>query len=298
MRDMSGFWHWFIIIIVIINVAGSLWLMFANAKIPRAELEDGDTTGHTWDGDLAEYNNPLPMWWMGLFVISAIFLVVYLYMYPGLGDAEGSLGWTQESQYAAEVEAAEAQLAETFGRYEGADVLALAADPDALALGRNVFANNCTTCHGSDARGAPGFPDLTDAVWNWGGEPDRVLETILEGRSGMMPANLAMLGDEGVEQLAHYLRQLSGGEFVAAKADLGAQRFAFCAACHGMDGTGNPMLGALDLTDDTWLYGSGFDTIRASIADGRNGVMPPHRDLIGETRARLVAAYVLSLNDR
>jgi len=295
---MSSFWHWFIIAIVAINVVGALWLMFSNARVPREELEGGGTTGHTWDGDLEELNNPLPMWWMGLFVITAIFLVIYLFLYPGLGNYEGSLGWSQETQYQAEVEDADARLADTFDRYDGVDPMLLMADADALALGRNVFANNCTTCHGSDARGAPGFPDLTDDVWNWGGEPARVLETILEGRSGMMPANQAMLGTEGVERLAHYVRQLSGGEFVPAKAAEGEARFAFCGACHGMTGTGNPMLGAPDLTDGSWLYGGGFDTIRTTIAEGRNGVMPAHRELIGETRARLVAAYVLSLSQR
>jgi cytochrome c oxidase cbb3-type subunit 3 len=295
---MSSFWHWFIIAIVVINVGGSLWLMIINAKVPRDELEDGETTGHTWDGDLEELNNPLPMWWMGLFVISAVFLVIYLVMYPGLGSNEGTLGWTQEAQYEAEVEAAEAQMAATFGPYDGADVAALVTDPTALELGRNVFANNCTTCHGSDARGAPGFPNLADDVWNWGGDPDAVLTSILDGRTGLMPSQGAMFGNEEVEQIAHYVRKISGGDYVDYKADAGAARFALCSACHGMDGTGNPLLGAPDLTDDVWMYGSSFDDIRISIADGRMGGMPAHRDLIGETRARLVAAYVLSLSER
>lgn len=294
---MSDFWHWFIAAIVVLNVGGSLWLMFHNARVPRDELESGDTTGHTWDGDLEELNNPLPMWWMGLFLITAIWLVIYLFMYPGFGSNEGSLGWTQQSQYEAEVAAAEEQLSVTFGPYEGAEVLALLDDERALELGRNVYANNCTTCHGSDARGAPGFPNLTDEVWNWGGEPDQVLTSILDGRSGVMPSQGAMYGPEGVEQLAHFVRQLSGGEYVPEKAAAGEEQWMLCGACHGMDGSGMEALGAPALNDDVWMYGSGFDTIRESIAMGRNGVMPAHRDLIGETRSRLVAAYVLSLED-
>lgn len=292
---MSGFWHWWIIIIVVINVVGSIWLLLANARVPKEELESGDTTGHTWDEDLEELNNPLPMWWMGLFVLTAIWLVIYLWLYPGLGDYEGSLGWTQESQYAAEVETMDARLADTFGRYDGADVAALVSDQDALALGANVYANNCATCHGSDARGAPGFPDLTDEVWNWGGEPERIVGSILDGRTGVMPPHEAMFGAEGVEQLAHLVRRMAGGQHDAAKAAAGEANYALCGACHGMDGSGNPLLGAPSLTDDVYLYGSSFDAIRASIGTGRNGVMPPHRELIGDTRARLVAAYLLSL---
>lgn len=294
---MSDLWTWFIIIIVALNLFGALWLMLTNAAVPREELESGETTGHTWDGDLEELNNPLPGWWMGLFIITLLFGVIYLVVYPGLGSFPGLAGWSQAEQYRDQVEAVEESLGDIFAEYEGAEIATLLSDPEALALGANVYAANCVACHGSDGRGAPGFPDLTDDEWMWGGSPDRVLKSILDGRQGAMPALGGALGEDGVDQVIAYVQQLAGMEVDAGAASAGAKRFAMlCVACHGPEGEGNPMLGAPNLSDDVWLYGSDAESIRISLTQGRNGLMPAQRALIGETRARLVAAYVLSLS--
>lgn len=290
---MSAFWSWFIIVLVVINIAGCAWLLWQTSKRPKGESPE-DTTGHVWDGDLREYNKPLPKWWINLFYLTIAFSIGYLVWYPGMGRFAGTSGWTSAGEHDADVAAAQEKLAPLFARFEGRPIDEIARDDEALELGRSIFGNYCATCHGSDARGAKGFPNLVDGNWQWGGEPEAILQTVLHGRQAAMPPFAAVLGnDQAVTEVAVYVQSLSGQKVDPALAAAGKPRFAMvCTACHGAEGKGNPMLGAPNLTDRVWLYGGDFDTIRTAIVNGRNGQMPAHKDILGETRARLVAAWV------
>ena len=283
----------------LLNIAGVLWLLWWTS---RRRATDGktttqpETTGHVWDEDLQEYNHPLPRWWLGLFVLTVIFGLIYLALYPGLGSFRGTKNWSEISQYELQSRQAEAVLARTFAPYEKMPLGALEHDTSALRIGKNLFLNNCAGCHGSDARGAPGFPNLTDPDWLWGGTPDTVLATVQNGRTGIMPGWLPVLGDDGVENVLTYVMGLSGRKLPAGDAAAGKQKFTeICSACHGLDGKGNPLLGAPNLTDTTWLHGGALVTIRETIAKGRQGQMPAHLERLGEVRTKLLAAYVLSL---
>jgi cytochrome c oxidase cbb3-type subunit 3 len=296
---MSSGWSLYVIAIVALNIVGSMWLLFYTSRKRPGEDVKGETTGHVWDGDLVELNNPMPRWWLLLFVFTTVFAVGYLVLYPGAGSFAGTLGWTQVGQYDAEVERVRAQEAELFAAFAGMDVDALAREPQALATGGRIFANSCSTCHGSDGRGAAGFPDLTDGEWLYGGDGATLEQTITHGRNGMMPPLAAALGEQGVAEVAAYAYGLNGRELepaLAALAARGAERFAtICAACHGPAGKGNPALGAPDLTNGSWLYGGDYETIKTTVAGGRMGRMPAHGPLLGEQKVRLVAAYVRSL---
>jgi cytochrome c oxidase cbb3-type subunit 3 len=291
---MTSGWSWFIIVVTLANVAGAMWLLFANGR--AASGESGNSTTHVWDGDLTEFNNPLPRWWFWMFVLSTAWGLGYLVLYPGLGNFKGTLGWTQKSQHTAEVQAAKAVQAPRYARFATLSLPQLAQDRDAMGEARSLFANGCAGCHGSDARGAPGFPNLTDNDWLYGNAPETLLTTIGAGRMGVMPGWQAALTDAGVEEVVAYVQNLSG---TAARQDLvqaGAARYAmFCVACHGADARGNPVLGAPNLADTVWLYGGDVDTLRVSIGQGRQGQMPAHEALLGKDRVRLMAAYVLSL---
>ena len=291
---MSQGWTLYISIFTIVNILACLWLLWWTAKNRSTKAEDQDT-GHVWDGDLRELNRPLPKWWLNLFYITIVFSLAYLVLYPGLGSFAGTKKWTSQDQHDAEAKAAEEKIAPIFAKFRAQSIADLVHDADAQRLGASVFANNCATCHGSDAKGAKGYPNLVDNDWLWGGEPDTVLTTILDGRQAAMPAMGAVLGDEGVAATAIYVQSLSGQNVDDALAAKGQAHFqTVCAACHGPEGKGNPMLGAPNLTDNVWLYGGDFDTIAATIRNGRNGQMPAHRPIIGEDRVRLAAAWVLA----
>jgi cytochrome c oxidase cbb3-type subunit III len=292
---MSTGWSWYVIVLTLANILGCLWLLWWTRR-PRGDGEaEGETTGHVWDGDLVEGNKPMPRWWINLFYLTIVFALGYLVYYPGLGAFAGTGGWTSRKEHAADVAAAEARLEPVLARYRGRPIGELARDAEAVAFGRSVFANTCATCHGSDGRGARGFPNLTDADWQWGGDPDTVLATVLGGRQAAMPAFGAVLGEDDVKATAAYVRSLSGQAGDPALIAAGAQHFqALCMACHGPDGHGNPILGAPNLTDDIWLYGGDTMTVVQTITNGRTGQMPAHAERIGEDRARLAAAWVLS----
>jgi cytochrome c oxidase cbb3-type subunit 3 len=250
-----------------------------------------------WDEDLDEYNNPLPMWWIWLFVITIVFSLGYLWLYPGLGSFEGAWKWTSAGEYQAEVQLAERQVAPMFERFAKVDLKALSGDPEARGMGQKLFVSYCAQCHASDARGGRGFPNLTDEKWNYGGEPEVIEKSILDGRNGMMPPLGASLGPEKTKDVANYVRSLSGLKHDAARAARGKETFVtICAACHGPEGKGNQAIGALDLTDKVWQYGSSEETIIETITLGRTGTMPPHREFLGEPRVRVLAAYVYGLS--
>ena len=282
----------YIIALTAIAVVGCVWLLRWTAKRRPGDPRPEDTS-HTWDEDLTEYNKPMPRWWLVLFYLTLLFAVGYLIYYPGLGAWRGTSGWTSAGEHDAEQALAEKRLAQTFAAYDGRSIEDLARNDDALRHGRSIFANHCATCHGSDARGAKGFPNLTDDIWHWGGSADDILATVTGGRQAAMPPMAQVLGDTGLTEAAVYVMSLSGKPADPALVAAGRTRFAgICAACHGPDGKGNPAMGAPDLTDGYWLYGGDYETIRASIQHGRQGTMPAHEPLIGKTRARLVAAWV------
>jgi len=305
----SGFWNGWVIVITVGSIAYCAWLLLATSRI-KAKGAPGaarqvETTGHTWDGDLAEYNNPLPRWWMWLFWITIVFSVVYLAVYPGLGNLPGVFGWSSAGQYAKENADAEAKLKPLYDKYLKMDLAAIAADPQGRAMGERIFLNNCAPCHGSAAVGSPGFPNLTDRDWLFGGEPAAIVTSITDGRMGVMPALGPALGAEGVKNVVAYVRSLSGGAHDSLKAQLGKPLFEQnCAACHGVDGKGNPAVGAPNLTDQTWLYGSSEATIAEGINKGRHldmpegqTPMPSFKSVLGPARINLVAGYVWSLSN-
>jgi cytochrome c oxidase cbb3-type subunit 3 len=291
---VSTAWSWYVAILTIANILACLWLLWWTRR-KRDNRPEGETTGHVWDGDLVEGNKPMPRWWINLFYITIIFAFAYLLWYPGLGAFAGVGNWSSRQKHSEDVAAAQAKLEPVLARFRGEPVANLAANPEALELGRSVFANNCSTCHGSDARGARGFPNLVDADWQWGGEPDTVLATVLNGRQAAMPPFGPVLGNDGVTATVAYVQSLSGQPVDATLAAAGSTHFrTLCIACHGPEGRGNPVLGAPNLTDDRWLYGGDGATIAETITGGRSGQMPAHATLIGEDRSRLAAAWVLA----
>ena len=295
----SDFWHWYIAIATILSILACVWLIrwMTSGFEKKDQVEN---TGHIWDGDLTELNNPLPRWWLGLFYLTLAFGGFYLLLYPGLGSFQGLFGWSSKGAYEEEVATVEAEVRPLFERYSQTPVLNLIEDEDALKVGERLFLTYCSTCHGSDARGARGYPNLRDRAWLWGGDPQSIKTSIANGRVAAMPAWLAPLGGEaGVDEVTQYVLSLSGRpaiEEMAAKGKLKYQTF--CVACHGAEGKGNPALGAPNLTDGNWLYGGSITRIAESIANGRNGQMPAQAERLGEAKIHLLTAYVYSLSQQ
>lgn len=293
----SGFWDVYITVITLVSIVacGVLLKMQSVRKVTGTAAE---TTGHVWDETLGEYNNPLPRWWIWLFYITIIFSLVYLYFFPGLGSYAGSLGWTQVKQLAEETERAENQFGPIYGKYAQMDVKQVAADTDAQMIGQKLFLNHCAQCHASDGGGSRGFPNLTDKEWLYGNDPEVIRATIINGRNGIMPPlGAAVGGDDGAKDVAHYVKSLSGLTYDSLRAVRGKAKFAqICVACHGTDGKGNQQLGAPNLTDGVWLYGSSEATIIETILKGRNNQMPAHKDLLTAPKIHLLTAYVYSLS--
>jgi len=292
---MSERWTWYVIIITLVNILGCAWLLFW-ARTKRAEPAKGTTLGHDFDG-IQELDTPLPRWWLWLFVGSIVFAVGYLALF-GLGTFRGLLGWTSKQQFDQEMAHAQERYGPIYARYAAQPIPALLADDQALKIGQRLFANNCAQCHGSDARGGVGFPNLTDGDWLYGGDPDTVEKSIHDGRAGVMPAFAAAIGgDEGVAAVAAYVLSLGGRAADPAKVSAGKEKFqTICVACHGADAKGNPALGAPNLTDDVWLYGGGPGDIAETLQRGRAGKMPAHGELLGAEKVHLLASYVYSLS--
>jgi cytochrome c oxidase cbb3-type subunit 3 len=297
MADFIGSgWGPYISIVTIVSIVFCLWLAITMAR-GKAPGQQVGTTGHRWDEDLEELNNPLPRWWLGLFVITIIFGLGYLWLYPGLGANTGSLGWSQAEQYEREVKQFNAVTDPLYAKFLSQELTQVAADPQARGIGERLYLTYCIQCHGADARGAKGYPNLTDTDWLWGGEPIAIKTSILEGRQGMMPPMAKAVGSSAdVENLAHYVMSLSGGGHDATKAVLGKPRFEVCAACHGAEGKGNVALGAPNLADRVWLHGGGVAGVVESINKGRGGQMPAFKDSLGEGKVHLLAAYVWGLS--
>lgn len=300
---MSGGWSWYVIALIVLNIVGCVWLLWWTARRRPGDPKPEDTS-HVWDGDLTEYNKPLPRWWINMFYLTIVFAIAYLVWYPGFGNFAGYSKWTSRVEHDRDAARAAAILEKTFAPYKGQAIDALARDPQAVRLGSSIFGNTCATCHGSAGKGAIGYPNLTDTVWHWGGSPEQVLQSVLDGREGVMPPWGKILegmgGPDATDYVIAHVRALGDtaggkpGDFAAARGK--GLYEGVCVACHGVDGKGNQALGAPNLTDDYWMYGDSREAMREGINNGHHGVMPAHRALLGETRARLAAAYVWSLS--
>jgi cytochrome c oxidase cbb3-type subunit 3 len=320
---MTTFWSLWIIVITVGTLVGCAILLTWCAK-DKMVVEEGEDMGHEYDG-IRELNNPLPKWWTYLFVSTFVFAAIYLTLFPGLGNFKGVLNWQssdqtvrtleeskeaiaraqenkQLNQYAKELDDADAYFGEAFRKLaHNTDGLRpipeIAQDPEAIKVGQRLFLQNCSQCHGSDARGQKGFPNLTDDAWLYGGEPAAIVTTVMEGRIGQMPGWKDALGEQGVQEVVSYTLSLSGRKVNAREAAAGKARFVVCAACHGTDGKGNPAVGAPDLTDQYWLFGDSRADVTETVMNGRSGVMPAWKDILGEDKVQLVSAYVWSLSN-
>lgn len=307
---VSGFWDLYVKVIVLASILACgvfLWMQSKGAPAVAAGAE-AEKMDHIWDETLQEYNNPLPLWWSYLFYITVVFALVYLVLYPGFGSSPGILGWSshndpgKNSEYGAEMKAADKAYGPIFDKFAKQDLAAVAANPEAKQIGERLFLTYCSQCHGSDGKGAKGFPNLADADWLYGGLPEQIKTSIVDGRMGMMPPfggnPDAVGGAQGAKEVANYVLSLSGGKHDADLAAKGKDKFAtVCAACHGTDGKGMQAIGSPNLTDKIWLYGSSEAAIIESITKGRsNNQMPAWKNFLGDSKVHLLAAYVYSLS--
>jgi len=291
---MSSFWSMWIIVLTSITIVGITWILFANRK--REQQPADKTTGHEYDG-IQEYDNPLPAWWFYMFVITIVWGIGYLVLYPGMGNFPGILGWTQLDQHSREVAAADDKFRAMRDRYLALPVEEIAADPVVRKMGMRMFANNCAQCHGADAKGSYGFPNLTDDDWIYGGDAATIKATLVNGRQAAMPAWGSILGDQGIAETTQYVLALNGRDTDSTMAAAGEKHFqTYCVACHGADAKGNPALGSPNLANGIWLYGGTEEQISHTLRAGRNGVMPAFKDTLSEDKIHILAAYVYGLN--
>jgi len=294
----SNFWSVYVAGITLVGILACLVLLWATSRTKVVAGSD-NTTGHVWDEDLREMNNPLPRWWMWLFVITIVFGVLYLLAFPGLGSHAGQLGWTSAAHHEQEVAEANQEIAALYAQFAGKPTEQLAGNAQAMAMGERLFMNNCSQCHGSDARGSKGFPNLTDGDWLHGGTPDKITETLTAGRSGSMPVMAAAVGSpEDVKNVANYVLSLSSAPHDSVRAQLGKSKFGVCAACHGLDGKGNLALGAPNLTDDIWLHGFGEQAIINMVSGGKVNAMPAQGGKLTDAQIQVLAAYVWGLSNK
>lgn len=294
----SDFWHYYVAGLTLVSIIACLILLWISGTT-KASTHADNTTGHVWDEDLKEMNNPLPRWWVYLFVITVVFALIYGALYPMFGSYQGKLGWSSDGQHAAEVKKVEEAIAPIYARFTDMEPEKLAGEAPAMAIGERLFMNYCAQCHGSDARGSKGFPNLTDGDWLWGGDPAAIKTSITDGRMGVMPPMAAAVGTaEDVGNLAHYVLSLSGSPHDTIKASLGRANYASCAACHGMDGKGNTAMGAPNLTDGVWLHGWGADAIVKIINEGKTNVMPAQNALLTEAQIHVLTSYVWGLSNK
>jgi cytochrome c oxidase cbb3-type subunit 3 len=288
-------WSIFVAAVTIVGLIACLVLLLIASR--RRVMADDNTTGHVWDVDLREMNNPLPRWWAWLFVLTVVFSGIYLVLYPGLGKFPGILAWSSTGQYQAEQQRAQENMAQIFAKFKGKSAEELAKDSVAMGIGERLFGNNCAQCHGSDGRGSKGFPNLTDGDWLYGGSLETITETITKGRIGVMPPLAAAVGTaDDVKNVANFVLSLSGSAHNAVAAQLGKPKFAVCAACHGPEGKGNPALGAPNLTDKVWLHGWGEQAIVSIVNSGKTNVMPAFGERLSAEQIHVLAAYVWSLS--
>lgn len=294
----SNFWSIYVLAITVVSVLACALLLWLSGKTKVMSSTD-NTTGHVWDGDLREMNNPLPRWWVWLFVITIVFAGFYFYMYPGLGTYGGAAGWSSAGQHANEVKKGDDEVAPLYAKFTSMKLEEVAKDPKAMAIGERLFMNNCAQCHGSDARGGKGFPNLTDSDWLHGGTPEKIAETLHKGRVGLMPPMAAAVGSaDDVRNVANYVLSLSGSAHDSVRAELGKPKFAACAACHGPDGKGMTATGAPNLTDKIWLHGFGENAITSIVNAGKVNQMPAQEGKLTDAQIHVLASYVWGLSNK
>lgn len=274
------------------------------------------TTGHTWDGDLAEYNNPLPQWWVWVFYGTVVFAVIYWILYPAwpVGDTytQGVLDYSKRAKFQETMQKVEAgelypERQQALQQISEKSTAAILDDPELMnfvnSSGKVLFGDNCAPCHGSGGQGVPGlYPNLADNAWLYGGDPEDIHQTIVQGRNGYMPAHENKLSEGQIEAVATYVGDLADQDWAQGspdKVDQGKGIFhgdeAACYACHGQDAEGNQTLGAPNLADAIWFYGGDKATVKETIAQGRKGEMPAWEDRLTESQIKTLTAYVQSL---
>ncbi|MEY2993700.1 MAG: hypothetical protein RL357_635 [Pseudomonadota bacterium] len=295
---VSNSWALAVTIAVVVSITACAVLLWVSGSV-KVKSDGDNTTGHVWDGDLQEMNNPLPRWWVGLFIITVIFAFLYAALYPTLGNFNGKLGWSSTGDHAVQVQKYQDRIAPIYAKYMSMSAADIAKDAKAMGIGERLFMNNCAQCHGSDARGSKSFPNLTDKDWLGGnGDEAYIKATIVNGRTGMMPPMAAAVGGAAdVDNLAQYVLSLSGSPHDSVSAAIGKSKYVTCAACHGMDGKGNAAVGAPNLTDDIWLHGWGAEHIANMIQNGKTNVMPPQGDKLTDGQIQVLSAYVWSLSN-
>lgn len=299
MSDFTNdFWSLYVAGLTLVSIIACVILLWISGTT-KVNASADNTTGHVWDGDLKEMNNPLPKWWVYLFIITVVFALAYGALYPMFGKYQGALGWSSQGQHQAEVKKVQEAIAPLYARFTSMTPEQLAGETQALAIGERLFMNNCAQCHGSDARGARSFPNLTDGDWLYGGDPAAIKTTITQGRNGVMPPMAAAVGGpEDVRNVAHYVLSLSGSPHDSVRAVQGKSKFGACAACHGMDGKGNQTMGAPNLTDNTWLHGWGEEAVVRAVTNGFNNHMPAQSTKLNADQIHVLTAYVWSLSNK
>jgi len=293
----SSYWSYYITTLVILGLIACMFLLWKMSKSNGQPIDPGEN-GHVWDEDLREQNNPLPLWWVGLFVLTTVFAGVYLFLFPGLGSYKGNLNWSSTQELAQDAQANRESIAPLYAKFDALSIQEISKDPKAMAIGNNLYLNNCAQCHASDAKGSKGFPNLTDEDWLHGGTPEKIQETITLGRIGQMPPMAQALGSSSdVENVANYVLSLSASPHDAAKAQKGQEKFAVCAACHGADGKGMQAIGSANLSDKLWLHGFGQAAIENMIVNGKVNQMPAQKGRLSESQIRVLSAYIWGLSN-
>ena len=296
----SNYWSIFVAVVSVLGIVYCALLLWFSSQV-KVQVHNPDdlTTGHIWDETLQEMNNPLPRWWLWLFILTMVFAVFYYIAYPGLGSFGGQLGWTSQNEYDQEIAQANKALEPIYAAFDAQAPEKLAGDPKAMAVGERLFMNNCSQCHGSDARGSKGFPNLTDKDWLHGGSPDKINETITKGRIGQMPPMAAAVGTpEDVRNVSQYVLSMSGSPHDSVRAALGQSKFGACAACHGADGKGNQALGSANLADKVWLHGWGAEAIASMINAGKINQMPAQDGRLTSSQIHVLTAYVWGFSNK
>ena len=296
----SNYWSIFVAVVSVLGIVYCALLLWFSSQV-KVQVHNPDdlTTGHIWDETLQEMNNPLPRWWLWLFILTMVFAVFYYIAYPGLGSFGGQLGWTSQNEYDQEIAQANKALEPIYAAFDAKAPENLAGDPKAMAVGERLFMNNCSQCHGSDARGSKGFPNLTDKDWLHGGSPDKINETITKGRVGQMPSMAAAVGTpEDVRNVSQYVLSMSGSPHDSVRAALGQAKFGACAACHGTDGKGIQALGSANLADKIWLHGWGEEAIVSMVNAGKINQMPAQEGRLTPSQIHVLTAYVWGFSNK
>ena len=296
MADMpTDFWAGWIAVLTTVSVIGLAWLVFSIYFLANHQEQEDSPI---WDQTLSEGKNPAPMWWFWMTLIALVITVIYLMLYPGLGSFSGTLKWSQHGRLEHSMHRYQARFSPIRKNLLTRPISDLQNNPAIMESAERIFVQNCAACHGLEGTGqAFAFPDLKDNDWQWGGSENAIMQTIKKGRQATMIGWQSIIGEEGVLQVADYVKTLAKNN----SSELNAQGKKIfqdnCAACHGLLGEGNSALGAPNLTDEIWLYGNSDSALHRTIADGRVGIMPAFEKRLDEMQIRALTAYLLPKNE-